>query len=143
MSGSSEGRAKGGERLVLNLLLLGVSIGVVLVLFELGLRLFADVPHPFRVDGKDSGEYVFDPLRQRVLNKYVPYRYAPSTRVVRPDPAIMPGLSPEVTFTVDRWGFRGTHEVAFEKPPGTTRIVAIASRSPERRELASRARRAL
>lgn len=135
MPGSSESHAQRSAQIVFNGLLLLLSVGAVVLIFEIGLRVFADVPNPFRVDGKDSGEYVFSPLRQRTLNKYVPYRYGASTRVVRPDPEIMPGLSPEVTFTVDRFGFRGTRATTLEKPDGTTRIVVVGGSTTECRDL--------
>ena len=114
-----------------NALLAAASLGVALVVCEVGLRLLLPQRHPYTADGTSSGAVVYSEFQRTPLNIYVPGRRPAGSRRVRPNPSIFHGLSPEITFTVDQFGFRGSRPVTLVKSPGAEPDkVAFVTASP-------------
>jgi lysophospholipase L1-like esterase len=114
-----------------NTLLAAASLLVALLICEAALRLFLPQKHPYTTDGTSTGDVVYSEFQRERINIYVPGRRPPGSRIVRPNPAIFHGLSPEITFTVDQFGFRSARPVTLEKPAGTIRIMAVGGSTTE------------
>jgi lysophospholipase L1-like esterase len=132
-----ETREHGGSRL-LNLAILAVSSVFALVIAEVGVRALADMPHPYTTDGSATGEIVYSEFRRSRVNVYVPNRRPEGSFVVKPAANIVHGLSPEITFTVDRFGFRNARPITIEKPAGVVRIMVVGGSTTENNMLDDR-----
>ncbi len=104
--------------------LLAISLAIPLVLFEIGLRVFASVPDPF-----ERGTLI--EWWDAPPNRYVPSAHVPASRTFHPDPEILPGLTESVTFTTNAFGFRSPRLRTIEKPDSQLRIFAIGGSTTE------------
>jgi len=126
-------RKAGRPWLKLAVAMAATLIGFLLV--EIGLRLFARVPHPYTVDGKADSELIFSELRRHRINRYIPFRHTNAHRVYYPNPAIVKGLPGMVNYTTDQFGFRGPRPVALSKDPEGLRVIAVGGSTTECKSL--------
>lgn len=120
------GRTSFGAAIALS----AASIAVVAIVAELLLWSFSPLPHPY-ASVANPDERVYDEVRRAPRNRYVPSYHTPKTLELRPDPAVLGGLSATATFTINRFGFRSSRMQSIIKSSDTARIFAVGGSTTE------------
>ncbi len=112
------------------LILSVASLVITFLVGEIMLWRFMPLPHPYAVPDTPD-QFVYDEMRRVPRNRYVPSYHTEMVLELQPDLTVLPGVSPKVKFSINRFGFRNARMESLRKPNGRIRVFALGGSTTE------------